>query len=98
MIDPKMNIEKTIACLQKLGIPERLYAIGHVGHGDNFCLTCNHQPGSGDTPDALPGQGWEVAYSERGYRWDIQQCATEADACRYLIACLVKWKEDGDIA
>jgi len=70
-----INIEKTKEYLSAIGVPDRFYAIGSPGGGDNLAITYNYED----------QEGWAVFYSERGNRFDIKTFADEAAACDFFI-------------
>jgi len=92
-----MNTQQLSFYLQQMGISPRLYAIGSIGGGECLCLTCNYQPkDEGGALDAEPGEGWEVAFSERGYRSSIEKFATETQACLYFMQNVIVMAQEAD--
>ena len=68
-----MTVEELKKKLDKLNIQQDLYSLMIGGFpNEAYCLIKNEN-------------GWEVYYSERGQKSDIQQFASESEACEYLL-------------
>ena len=68
-----MTVEELKKQLDAIGVPDDLYSLLIGGfQNEAYCLIKNED-------------GWEVYYSERGEKSDIQQFASESEACEYML-------------
>lgn len=68
-----MTVEELKKRLDEIGVPDDLYSLLIGGFpNEAYCLIKNED-------------GWEVYYSERGEKSDIQQFASESEACEYML-------------
>ncbi len=68
-----MTVEELKKQLDAIGVPDDLYSLLIGGFpNEAYCLIKNED-------------GWEVYYSERGEKSDIQQFASESEACEYML-------------
>ena len=68
-----MTEEELKKQLDAIGVPDDLYSLLIGGfQNEAYCLIKNED-------------GWEVYYSERGEKSDIQQFASESEACEYML-------------
>ena len=69
-----MNVAGLKRELERIGIDPRWYSFDSSSNdGERFCLV-------------LAGAKWEVYYSERGSRSDVNVFDQESDACRHFLA------------
>ena len=67
-----MTVEELKKQLDAIGVPDDLYSLLIGGFpNEAWCLIKNED-------------GWEVYYSERGQKSDVQQFENESEACEYL--------------
>ena len=67
-----MTVEELKKQLDAIGVPDDLYSLLIGGFpNEALCLIKNED-------------GWEVYYSERGQKSDVQQFENESEACEYL--------------
>lgn len=68
-----MTVQELKKRLKALKVQEDLYSLLIGGFpNEAYCLIKNED-------------GWEVYYSERGEKSDIQQFASESEACEYML-------------
>ena len=68
-----MTVEELKKRLDEIGVPDDLYSLLIGGFpNEAYCLIKNED-------------GWEVYYSERGQKSDVQQFENESEACEYLL-------------
>ncbi|MEE3471494.1 MAG: hypothetical protein VZR24_12605 [Butyrivibrio hungatei] len=68
-----MVVEELKKRLDQIGVSDDLYSLLIGGFpNEAYCLIKNED-------------GWEVYYSERGEKSDIQQFASESEACEYML-------------
>jgi hypothetical protein len=68
-----MVVEELKKRLDQIGVSDDLYSLLIGGFpNEAYCLIKNED-------------GWEVYYSERGQKSDVQQFENESEACEYLL-------------
>ncbi len=68
-----MTVEEIKKRFNEIGVPDDLYSLLIGGFpNEAYCLIKNED-------------GWEVYYSERGQKSDVQQFENESEACEYLL-------------
>jgi len=73
-----MNVSQLEQELKQLGVPQWMYFLEHDGlPNEAYCLAKK--------------ESWEVYYSERGRKFDLQCFSTETEACEYLLKKLRKY-------
>ena len=76
-----MTLSELSVRLQQENIPDRAYSLSGGFANDTFCIETT-------------GDGWDVYYTERGEKFDVEHFSSEDAACNRLFERIMAAKDD----